>query len=58
MIIAVIVAVTKGEAIAAVREVDAFTECKKHCGSEHVGEEGRAELLCVDLCRLQRPPGG
>lgn len=45
--------VTGGEVI--VGDEEAFKECKNHCGSEHVGEEGRAKLLCIDLCRLWNP---
>eukprot|EP00903_Cladosiphon_okamuranus_P016710 g15403.t1 len=40
---------------AVVREEARFKECISHCCSEHVGEEGRAETLCVDLCRLWNP---
>lgn len=51
-VLVAIAGVTNSEAI--VKE-DAFKECQTHCGSEHVGEQGRAELLCVDLCRLWNP---
>eukprot|EP00752_Nemacystus_decipiens_P001238 g1237.t1 len=40
---------------AVVREEARFKECVWHCCSEHVGEQGRAETLCVDLCRLWNP---
>lgn len=40
---------------AVVREEARFNECIWHCCSEHVGEQGRAETLCVDLCRLWNP---
>lgn len=44
--------VTGGEVI---EDADAFKECKSHCGSEHAGEEERAKLLCIDLCRIWNP---
>lgn len=49
----VLLALAGGEAI--LREEASFKECVVHCCSEHVGEQGRAETLCVDLCRLWNP---
>lgn len=45
--------VTGGDAV--VRDEATFKECISHCCSEHVGEQGRAETLCVELCRLWNP---
>lgn len=53
VVLVLLAGVTVGDAV--VREEARFKECLSHCCSEHVGEQGRAETLCVDLCRLWNP---